>query len=439
MRIAPIARLGLAAAFITFICGAALATNGFYHHGVGMRAKAVGGAGVAWPQDAMAGAGNPAAAGFLGNRFDVGLDIFMPDRGGDITGNDMGGAGSADGSYDASGKSNFYIPEVGYNHEYRDHMAVGFAIYGRGWMNTTYETSIPVFGVADAGLDIMQMVLAPYVSYEVREDHWIGIGLNLAWQTFEATGLDSLAAVIWTSDTTYVGKYSSDPMNVTNNGHENSMGLGFSIGYMGRVHEMVDVGVVYQSRTYMGRFKQYAGLFAEMGDLDMPPSIAGGIAVRATERATLALDVQHIWYSDIKAMGNPLLPNFDEAHLGEDEGPGFGWEDVTALKFGLAYDATEKVRLLGGFNYGSQPIPESETLLNMLSPGVVESHLTLGATIEAYKGVEVTLAFMHALETEVDGSGAIPEGSPEDMRPGGGDSSIRMSENSFGVGVGWSF
>ncbi|MGD9401875.1 MAG: outer membrane protein transport protein [bacterium] len=439
MRIASIARLGMAAALIAVMCGAVFATNGYFPHGVGMRAKAVGGAGVAWPQDAMAGATNPAAAGFLGNHFDAGLDIFRPSRGSEIGGNDMGEDESADGMYDANGKSNFWIPEIGYSNQYRDHLAVGFALFSPGWMNTKYATPIPVLGVTNAGVDLMQLSLVPYVSYRVKENHWLGFGLNLAWQTFEATGLENLADTVWTSDTTYVGVHSSDPMSVTNNSHESSMGVGLSIGYMGRVHEMVDVGAVYHSRTYMGRFKKYAGLLAEMGDFDMPPSIAGGVTVRATEKATLAFDVQHIWYSDIKSVGNPLLPNLEEAQLGEDGGAGFGWEDVTAFKFGLAYDATEKVKLLGGFNYGKQPVPESETMLNMLSPGVVESHLTLGATIRTCTGIEVTLAYMHAFQTSVDGSGSIPEGDMEDGGFGGGESSINMSANSFGIAVGWGF
>jgi long-chain fatty acid transport protein len=424
-------RLGLAAALVVALAGVALATNGYYSHGVGMKAKAVGGAAVAWPQDAMAGANNPAAPGFLGNRFDFGFDLFMPDRGSEITGHAYGDM--VDGEYDANDKSNFIIPEVGYNNQFRDNIAIGFALYGRGGMNTTYTTAIPLFGTSPAGVDLMQMHMVPYIAYKVNENHSIGFGLNVAWQAFEATGLEVFADTVMTSDTTYAGKYSIDPLSVTNNGHESSMGMGVTVGYMGRVHPAVDLGLVYQSRTYMGRFKTYQGLFAEMGDFDIPPSLAGGIAVRPNDRVTLAFDVQHIWFGEVKAINNPLLPNFGQYQLGEDEGPGFGWQDVTAFKFGAAYDATEKVRLLGGYNYGAQPIPESETLFNMLAPGVVENHLTLGATVMAGSMVEITVAYMHAFEKKVDGSGSIPD------TMGGGEANLRMSQNAFGVAVGWGF
>jgi long-chain fatty acid transport protein len=300
-------------------------------------------------------------------------------------------------------------------------------------MNTTYTTPIPLFGTTNAGVDLMQMILVPYIAYKINENHSIGFGLNFAWQAFEATGLEVFTDTVMTSDTTYVGKYSSDPMNVTNNGHESSMGMGITIGYMGRVHDAVDLGLVYQSRTYMGRFKKYQGLFAEMGDFDIPPSLAGGITLRANEKATLAFDVQHIWYSNIKSINNPLLPNFGEAPLGEDGGAGFGWQDVTAFKFGLAYAATEKVKLLGGYNYGAQPIPQSETLFNMIAPGVVEHHLTLGATVLAGSRTEITVVFAHAFDKTVEGSGSIPE------MMGGGEANLRMSQNSFGVAVGRTF
>ncbi len=431
MRSTPLMRFGLAAILVVALSGVASATNGYFSHGVGIKAKAVGGASVAWPQDALSGANNPAGPGFLGSRFDLGVDLFRPDRGSEIAGHAYGDM--VDGEYDGNDKSNFLIPEIGYCNLYREDLAIGFALYGRGGMNTTYTSAIPLFGTTGAGIDLMQMFLVPYVAYKVNADHSIGFGINIAWQAFESTGLEVFADTVMTSDTTYVGKYSIDPMSVTNNGHESSMGVGITVGYMGRVHQAVDVGLVYQSRTYMGRFKKYQGLFAEMGDFDVPPSLAGGIAVRPNDKATLAFDVQHIWYSNIKAVNNPLLPNFGEAPLGEDGGAGFGWQDVTAFKFGLAYEVAEMVTLMGGYNYGAQPIPESETLFNMLAPGVVEHHLTLGATVVAGRGTEITFAYMHAFDRTVEGDNSIP-----DMM-GGGEANLRMSQNSFGVAVGWNF
>ena len=54
------------------------ATNGYFAHGYGTKNKALAGAGVALPQDAMIAATNPAGMVWVGERLDVGLAIFSP-------------------------------------------------------------------------------------------------------------------------------------------------------------------------------------------------------------------------------------------------------------------------------------------------------------------------------------------------------------------------
>ncbi|MGQ9862410.1 MAG: long-chain fatty acid transporter, partial [Thiobacillaceae bacterium] len=56
------------------------ATNGYFSHGYGMKAKGMAGAATASHDDAFFGANNPAAAAFAGNRMDLGLDLFSPRR-----------------------------------------------------------------------------------------------------------------------------------------------------------------------------------------------------------------------------------------------------------------------------------------------------------------------------------------------------------------------
>ncbi|MEK7795924.1 MAG: long-chain fatty acid transporter, partial [Pseudomonadota bacterium] len=65
----------------------AFATNGYFAHGYGIKAQGMAGAGVALPQDALAAATNPAGMVLIGNRIDVGLSMFVPDRATNITGN----------------------------------------------------------------------------------------------------------------------------------------------------------------------------------------------------------------------------------------------------------------------------------------------------------------------------------------------------------------
>ncbi len=69
------------AVFVFFLIPVlANATNGYFSHGTGIKNRGLAGAGVAFPQDAMAGATNPAGMAFVGNRFDIGAVLFFPDR-----------------------------------------------------------------------------------------------------------------------------------------------------------------------------------------------------------------------------------------------------------------------------------------------------------------------------------------------------------------------
>jgi hypothetical protein len=52
----------------------ALATNGYFAHGYGLKAKGMGGVATALSQDSFGGANNPASMVWAGSRLDLGLD-----------------------------------------------------------------------------------------------------------------------------------------------------------------------------------------------------------------------------------------------------------------------------------------------------------------------------------------------------------------------------
>jgi long-chain fatty acid transport protein len=409
--------LTLTFAVLWLLPAVTLATNGYFSHGVGLKAKGMAGAAVAMPQDALAAGTNPAATAHVGNRFDIALDLFRPDRYTEISGS---GAG-VDGKYDANESQNFLVPEVGFTKMINRQMALGLAVYGRGGMNTDYGRPFGLFGTSNPGVDLSQLFVVPSFAVRLSPEHTVGFGIDLAYQRFEATGLENFQAM------------SSSPDNLTNNEHASAIGFGWRMGWIGRIHPMLTLGASYQSRTHMREFDEYAGLFAEQGDFDIPDMLTGGLALNVSGKATVVFDVSHIRYSEIASVANPLLPNLGLAPLGSDEGAGFGWEDVTAYKLGLAYDYSETLTLRGGWNYAEQPIPATETLFNFLAPGVVEHHLTLGGTWEFAPGMEFTAAFMHAFEKTVEGSSSIPQ------MFGGGEADLTMFEDSFGIGFGMDF
>lgn len=386
------------------------ATNGYFSHGYGMKAKGMAGVGIALPQDSIAAATNPAGMVMIGSRIDLGLDLFMPSRGAEVA--NAGGLGN--GTFDGNGKSKFFIPEFGYNRVMDENMSLGLSVYGNGGMNTDYKTS--PFG-PNAGINLEQLFVAPTWAMKVNPSHSIGVALNLVRQTFSATGLSAMFATS-----------SSNSAALSNNGNDTSTGIGLRLGWTGELTPMLTMGATYQPKTKMSKFSKYAGLFAEQGGFDIPASYGLGIAVKATPETTIAADYVAIQYSGVRSVANTLTAG---GLLGADNGMGFGWTDVTVLKLGVSQVISDTLTVRAGYSHNTQPIPTSQTMFNILAPGVVQDHLTLGATWNVSKENEVTVAFMHAFEKKVSGPGAIPASF------GGGDVNIHMKENSLGVAYSW--
>lgn len=385
------------------------ATNGYFAHGYGMKAKGMAGVGIALPQDSIAAATNPAGMVLIGDRTDLGLDWFRPSRGAEV----VGAGGLGNGTFDGNGKSNFFIPEIGYNKMMDPNMSLGVSVYGNGGMNTDYKTS--PFG-PNAGINLEQLFIAPTWAMKVNPSHSVGVAINLVYQTFSATGLGMFAGS------------SSNSAALTDKGKDSSTGVGLRLGWTGELTSMVTMGATYQPKTKMSKFSKYAGLFAEQGGFDIPATYGLGIAVKASPATTIAADYQVIQYSGVPSVANTVTAG---GPLGANNGMGFGWTDVKVLKLSVSQVMSDALTVRAGYSHNTQPIPATQTMFNILAPGVVQDHVTLGATWNVSNQNEVTVAYMHAFEKKVNGPGAIPAGF------GGGDVNIHMNENSLGIAYSW--
>jgi long-chain fatty acid transport protein len=392
----------------------AFATDGYFAHGYGVKAQGMGGVGIALPQDALAAATNPAGMGLIGDRIDFGATWFRPIRETDLASNG--------GTYKGNDTKNFIIPEFGYNKAINDRLTLGVSVYGNGGMNTDYKNGIPLFGsVGSAGVDLIQLFIAPTATWKINPSNTIGVSVNLAYQRFEAKGLQGFLSS------------SGSPNNLTNKGHDDAYGAGLKFGWIGQLNDQVSVGATYQTKTYMSKFDKYKGLFAEGGDFDVPANYGVGLAFKATPALTLAADLVRIEYGDVKSINNPLLPNLwnPNTPLGTAGGAGFGWRDVTVTKIGASYAYSDCLTLRAGYNHSTQPIPKSETLFNILAPGVVQDHLTLGATWTLSDKSELSVSYMHAFENNVKGVNSLQALQTS------GEANLKMYEDSIGVAYGW--
>ncbi|HEY8570491.1 OmpP1/FadL family transporter [Microbulbifer sp.] len=393
------------------------ATNGYFMDGVGPKSQSMTGVGIALPQDSLAAATNPAGTALVGNRLDVGLTWFSPDRGARIRGNLAG----ADGNYDGNGTSAFVIPEIGYSREISSRWSYGIVVYGNGGMNTDYSNNpFAAFGASgEAGVDLSQLIVTPSLAFRPTPAQSLGIAATFAYQRFQANGLQSF-------DNAFV---SAQPGKVTNNGYDSAHGWGLKLGWIGQLDEDFTLGISWSSKIETSTFGKYAGLFADQGGFDIPASYGAGISWSASSALTLAADWQRIEYSDIGSVGNSLSLLFQGNPLGADGGPGFGWSDVEVIKLGAVYAFSDTITLRGGVSHAGQPIAGDQTFINILAPAVIENHGSIGAEWRTSLG-EWMISYTHAFEEEVTGSGSIPAAF------GGGEADLTMSQSI--VRFGWS-
>ncbi len=461
----------------------AYATNGLAPTGLGQVHKAMGGAAAGNPQNTTTMMTNPAAGSFVDSGFDVGIELFRPkrtaknnsdfqpsgtnspspDAQGDPTNPPPYDTLNPQGTltkgteYSGDGKKNFLIPEFAYNRNYGG-FSVGISAYGNGGMNTQYDKSpafaadalgtVPVGGIPNGqggtipagttgipveigatpdhqpdsvfnfnstktgpkgttGVNLEQLFIAPTISKKLNAKHSVGLSLNLVWQRFEAKGLSALTAG------------STNPTKFTDNGKSSATGIGATIGWMGQFSDRFTMGASYRLKTKMGKFKEYAGLFPDGGEMHVPAALTVGASAKVTPSTTIAADIQQIYYSDVAATGNAFKPS----GFGGKDGPGFGWDDQTVIKLGVKQQMGQKLAMLAGYNHGASPVGPEDTFFNALTPAVVEDHLSLGFEYKVGKNSAITGSYTHTFKNEVKGD--VAKGQQFD---------ISMEQNAAGIG-----
>jgi long-chain fatty acid transport protein len=358
---------------------------------------------------------------FIGNRLDAGLELFSPRREYIVT----GGGEPQPGTFFLrppgrdSGSEYFPIPHFGYNRVLDESHTLGVTVFANGGMNTDYDgRDGGTFFGGKAGVDLAQLFVAPTWTWRFRPAQAIGISPVFAWQRFEMKGVGTLAP------------FSADPGALSDEGHDDSFGYGLQLGWQGQVTPALRAGLSWRSRIRMDEFDKYRGLFAEQGDFDIPQMINAGLSWSGIPDQVLLLDLQHIRYSEIDSVGNPLLPNLATARLGDNDGAGFGWEDVTVVKFGWQWQQDERQAWRAGLSYGEQPIPSSEVLLNIVAPGVQEWHYTFGFSRQLSQRLLLSGMAFYSPEKKVRG--------PNPLGPGQ-EIELRMYQLGASVSFGWQF
>ena len=435
--------LAMAVALSMALPSVAMATNGYFANGYGVKSKGMAGAGVAMPLDAMDATTNPANMVNVGSRIDAGVSWFSPRRSYtvDQVGPQYGPPAFQliPGTYE-SDNENFFIPNFGWNHMIDDVSSVGITLAGNGGMNTEYNNvTFPgnppgfptgTYYAGTAGVDLMQLATMVTYARKVTEQVSLGVTGIYAFARFKATGLGSF------------GQMSTSPANLSNNGYDTAGGFGVKVGITGDINDMFSLGASYQSKIGMDEFDKYKGLFAEGGDFDIPATWSLGAKISPAAGHSILLDYQRIDYTDVAAISNPMMPNLGacmqgvvSSCLGGSNGPGFGWEDLNIYRIGYQYDAGNW-QARAGFSTNDQPIPESEVVFNIIAPGVVKNHWTAGFTTQVSKNSSLDFSFSYAPSVKVTG------GNPLGQPPGFANTqnvSIEMEQYEIGANYTWRY
>lgn len=385
--------------------GAAMATNGMFASGYGMAASGMGGAATAMSEDAFGGANNPASMVFVGDRIDFGASIFSPRR--ETTSDASTGLTTIQ-----SDKNYFPIPEFGYNKMMNKDLSLGVTVYGNGGMNTDYAPDANGYNfygnTGRLGVDLMQLVIAPTVAFKIAPNHSIGISPLIGYQRFKADGV--------LNDGTNPGGQSGNSINP---GYDDAFGYGVRIGYMGKLTPDLTVGASYSSKVTMQKFDKYKDnlLAPGNGALDLAENYSVGVAYKVMPDLTVALDYVRINYGNVASIGTPTAQR------------GFGWHDIDVWKLGAEYKYNKSWTMRAGWNHGDNPINSADAFANIIAPGVIKDHLTMGTTYVTATGGELTVAYTHGFENSISGPNANP--SAPDL------TTIRMRQDIIGVAYGW--
>lgn len=393
----------------------AWATLGLFEHGNGIQSMGMGGVGYSFSEESMGLSANPAHALLLENRYDVGVDMFISTAVARYRGN----AAGPDADFESDGRDFYSIPQAGIVKHLSDRWAIGATVLSAG-LGADYDGS-PYERFGGAGrthLTLASSNLVTALAYRIAPAHTVGIGINVGYQVLDAVGLEFLA----TPDSSVA------PSHVTNQGKDGAFTGGFSVGWHARYTPWLAVGLGYRSKSMTQRHEDYRGLVAEGGKLELPAIYGGGLTLTPSTGWTIALEAQRYDYRKQRAFRNGLS-QFAEAKLGDDNGPGFGFNDQEAYKIGVRWQAHPRLALRAGFVHATQVIEETETFFAPLGPVTPTNQYTVGATWKLGTWDLSGYAFDAGKQT-VRGRDSIPAAL------GGGEADISNKMFGFGFSLG---
>lgn len=423
----------------------AFAVNGSFDNGFSETTRGMAGSGAALPQDSLIAAINPAGMVFVGKRVDLGLTVYVPFFFVEASPGVAGpGRIIAPTTRIDNSVSLMALPDFGVNWVINPLSTFGISVYSLGGFSTIYKTALnattpvgPSPGFLGGGTvlsELRQAVASLTYAHKITRNSSFGVSLLLAGQTFRGKGSSGLGIFTKTFNQTGVL-----PTNLTGNGEDYSYGAGLRFGWMvNMLHKIISLAVSYQPVIPMTKLKKYSDLFPEGGSFNIPSNGVIGLALHLAKHWVFTADVQEIWYDTVAAYSrsNAALLNGTcsaanpQACMGGAMGPGLGWRNSTAWKFGVQWVRPNGWIWRAGYNYARTVVRPNQILDNIIAPGAIIQHLfSAGFTKIVNAKNRLTVFMVFIPNQKLTGVNAFS----------GGTQTITIKTSGLGGGVSWAW
>lgn len=403
----------LALAFLVILPLTTHATNGDNLIGVGPISRAMGGVGIAAPQDAISSTfSNPAAmcvGPFCPNsEFDFAATFFAPRIDGKIT---IGGTEMKS----RADEKTYMVPAFGISAPINHKLRLGLSAYGITGLGVDHRDSDLSGLLAADSTQLMILKFAPTIAYQFTDKLSLGAAAHIVNSQLDL-----------------------------NQGTSAAYGVGGQLGALYKLTNTFTLGATYQSPIKTDHKNVYnldemttGSTTQDNFELESPHTLGFGIAYKPNTQLLLEVDGKWLNWSD--AAGYDVL----------------AWDDQVVLAIGVQYKPTQSLVLRAGYNYGENQIDGRtfngddtvkvqgkdvnaygfETLRVIGFPAAVGQHATVGLGYDINSAVSLNLGYMHAFKETITSTGTLPTafgGNPVELE-------TEIYEDAFDFSLAWRF
>jgi long-chain fatty acid transport protein len=368
------------------------ATNGDQMFAVSAAQAGMGGATVAQAQDAVTVLVNPAGMADLGMkdvRMDLGFGLLNPPR--EVNGQES----DSDWYMMPTGAAVFNV---------NDKLFLGMGLGGISGMGVNVDD---IYAAAPGNQPVVTTKqvfrFSPAAAYKVNDALTLGASLNVVSQSLAMS---------------FVG----GGMTQVNLPQNQQFGFGATLGAIYKVNPNLQVGLNWVSKTDVSDMEYNTPTGTTSFDMDMPSSVAFGVAFRPMPGLLVEADIKQIFFNDVMdrvSVSNP--------QPGMPPTLAFGWDDQTVFSIGVKKDMGP-MSVSIGYNYGESPIGAEDVNMNLGSTAIVEHHLSFGLTRKFSDKVSGSFSYTHAFENDLTSNVA---GQPANT--------IEINQNQYNFNISYLF